>query len=196
MGIEPEQVLEQERIAAKSGIEDAEVQGSFGGDEHDEDGESGLDDFCVAVGGAERRVEGPTGIDAAGQHAVQHHDAADDVEIPAQQVDARESQVFGADHHGYEEVAQHGGNGRDEKEENHDHAMHGQEFVVGVGLYQVAGGGEQFEPDEQSEEAADEKKERDGDEVEKRNALVVGGEQPRADAVLLVEIILPLNGLN
>ena len=122
------------------------------------------------------RVEGPAGVDAAGQHAVQHHDAADDVEIPAQQVDAREGEILGADHHGHEEIAEHGGNRRDEEEEDHHHAVHGEELVVGVGLHQVAGGSEQLEADEQGEEAADEKEERDRDQVEKRDALVVGGQ--------------------
>jgi hypothetical protein len=57
-------------------------------------------DFRIGEGGAEGRVEGPAGVDAAGQHAVQHHDAADDVEIPAQQVDAGEGEILGADHQG------------------------------------------------------------------------------------------------
>ena len=163
MRVEPEQVLEEERIAAELGIEDAEVErrssghqhdgdgddrraenlddaggvvrpdeqrqarpgharrahavdgddeiqsGEDGGESGDEDGESGFDDFGVGEGGAEGRVEGPAGIDAAGQHAVQHHDAADDVEIPAQQVDAREGKILGADHHRDQEVAEHGG---------------------------------------------------------------------------------------
>ena len=38
MGIEPEQMLEQERIAAESGIENAEVQGTLGSDQHNGDG--------------------------------------------------------------------------------------------------------------------------------------------------------------
>jgi hypothetical protein len=44
------------------------------------------------------------------QHRVQHRNrAADHVDIPAQQVDPRESQVLGADHQREQEVAQHGG---------------------------------------------------------------------------------------
>src|SRR5580700_11782548 len=60
---------------------DDKVQsGEDGGESGDEDGESGFNDFRVAEGGAEGSVEGPAGIDAAGQHAVDHHDAADDVQ--------------------------------------------------------------------------------------------------------------------
>ena len=39
MRVEPEQVLEQQRIAAELGIEDAEMQRAFGGDQHDGDGD-------------------------------------------------------------------------------------------------------------------------------------------------------------
>ena len=99
---------------------------------------AGFNDFGIAEGGAEGRVEGPAGIDAAGQHAVQHHDAADDVQVPAQQVDAREREILRADHHRDKEVAQHRGDGRDQEKEDHHHAVHGEELVVGVGLHQVA----------------------------------------------------------
>ena len=37
--IEPEQVLEQERVSAERGIEDAEVEEAFDSDEHDGDGD-------------------------------------------------------------------------------------------------------------------------------------------------------------
>src|SRR5258706_3893722 len=192
MGIEPEKVLEEDRIASEFGIEDAKVQSAFGRDHHegngedrrakklndagsvvrpdeqwkarpheagrahamdsddevqagedggesrDEDGESRFNNLAVGVIGAEGSVERPPGIDAAGQHAVQHHHAADDVEIPTEQVDAGESEVLGPDHQGHEKISEYSGDGRNEEEKNHDHAMHGEELVVGIGLNQVA----------------------------------------------------------
>src|SRR5712671_2625591 len=249
MGIEPEQVLEQERIAAESGIEDAEVQSTFSRDHHDsygdnrsteklndaggivrpdeqrkarprhagcahavngnyevqagkdgresddEDCESGFDDFRVGKVGAEGGVERPTSIDASGQHAVQHHDAADDVEIPAQQVDAGKGEILGANHQGHEEISEHSGNGWDQEEENHDHSMHGEKLVVSVGLDEVAGGRKQLEADEQGKKSANEKEKRDRDEIEQGDAFVVGGEQPRPDAVLLVQVGFTFDGL-
>jgi hypothetical protein len=71
--------------------------------------------------------------------------------------------------------------------------MLGEELVIGIYLHQVAGGCEQFEADEQGEKSADEKEESDLQEIKERNALVVGGEKPRADPVVLVEVILPFN---
>jgi hypothetical protein len=76
----------------------------------DEDRQPRLDNLGIAKGSAERHVERPAGIHSTGQHAVQHHHAADDVEIPAQEVDFREGQVFRPDHQGHEEVPEHGGN--------------------------------------------------------------------------------------
>ena len=248
MGIEPEQVLEQQRVAAARGIEDAEVQGAFEDHQHqrdrdhrrpqhlddaggvvrpdeqrqrdpghargahavdgddeiqsgqdrgesrDEDGQPGLDHLGVAEGGAEGRVEGPARVHAAGQHAVQHQDAGDDVQIPAQQIDAREGQVLGADHQRDQEIAQHGGDGWDQEEEHHHLAVHGEELVVGVGLHQVARRSQQFQPDQQGEKSSDEKEESDGQQVEQRDALVVDRKQPGLDAVFLVEIILAFRG--
>src|ERR1039458_5157 len=70
----------------------------------------------VLKGAAEGSVERPTSVDAAGQHAVQHHHAADDVEIPAEQVDAGEGEILCPDHHGHEEIAECGGGGRNQEE--------------------------------------------------------------------------------
>src|SRR5437588_9367134 len=148
MRIEPEEMVEEQRIAAQLGIEDSEVQGAFGDNQHERDGDdrssqdldnaggvvgpdeerqsrpghswrthavdgyykiqsredgrksrdedrkSGFNDLGVAEGGAEGRVEGPSSIDPAGEHAMKHHGSGDGVEIPTQQVDAREGEIF------------------------------------------------------------------------------------------------------
>ena len=76
------------------------------------------------AGRAVRRVERPAGVDAAGDHRVEREDAADPVDVEAEQVDARERQVLGADHRRDQEVAEHRRNRRDQEEEHHDHAVH------------------------------------------------------------------------
>src|SRR6266550_1852365 len=113
-----------------------EVQsGEYGGESNDKDGKSGLNDFGVAEGCAERGVEGPAGVHAAGQYGVHHESAADNVEVPAEKINSREGQIAGSNHQWNKKVSQNGGNGRNQKEEHHDLAMHGEQFVVGVGLH-------------------------------------------------------------
>ena len=158
---------------------DYEVQASQdGGESGDEDGQASFNHLGVAESGTEGGVESPAGIHSTGQNAVQVHDAGDDVEIPAQQIDARKGQVFGSDHQRHEKIPKHRRNGRNKKEKDHHLAVHGEELVVGVGLNQVTGRSEQFQANQQREEAANEKEECDGNEIEQRNALVVRGQQP------------------
>ena len=135
------------------------------------------------------RVESPARVDAAGQHDVGHQGAADDVEIPAQQVDAREGKILRPDHERHQKIAQHRRHDRDQEEEHHDHAVHGEHLVIGVGLHQVALRRQQLEPDEHGKEAAEKKERRHRDQVEDRDPLVVGGQQPGLEAVPVVEIV-------
>jgi hypothetical protein len=125
---------------------------------------------------------------------VQHHDACNDEKVPAQQIDAREREVFGADHQGYQEIPQHGGNRRNQEKEHHHLAVHGEKLVVSIGLHQVADRRQQFQPHHEGKEPSDEKEERNRHEVQQRDALVVRSEQPRLDAVLLVQIVLAFGG--
>ncbi len=68
-----------------------EVQsGEDRGETRDEDTEGGGDNVGLEKLGAEGRVEGPTGVDAAIEDRVDHQQAADDEKVPAEQVDARE----------------------------------------------------------------------------------------------------------
>src|SRR2546423_15047527 len=144
-----------------------EVQpGENGGESNDKDGKSGFNDFCVAEGCAERGVEGPAGVHAAGQYGVHHENAGDDVEVPAQQIDSGEGQIPGPDHQGNKKVSQNSGDGRNQKEEHHDLAMHGEQLVVSVGLNQVARGSEQLETNQQGEQSADKEEERNRSQVE------------------------------
>jgi hypothetical protein len=92
----------------------------------DKDGEPGFNDIGITADRAVRSVEGPTGVDTAGEHAVQEERASDDVEIPTQKVDAREGEIFGADHQRHKKIAEYGGHDGDQKEKDHDHAMHGE----------------------------------------------------------------------
>ncbi len=242
MGVEPEQMLEEHRIAAEGRVEDAEVQHPLGrhqqhgdGDDrrpqdHDETrrvvrpheqrqpeprhsgsahavdrddevqagqdrGEPGDEDAqrrrhhvrvrgCCAVRGIER----PTRVDAAAERGVQRERSAEDVDIPAEQVDARKREILRPDHDRDQEVAEHGRDRRDQKEEDHHHAVHGEHLVVGLRRQQIARRRQQLEPDEHREEAAQREERRDGDQVQQRDALVVLRQQPRLETVPVVEV--------
>ena len=155
----------------------------------DEYAHRGGDDEGVRIGGAERRVEGPAGVHAAHDDGGQREERAHDVDVPTQQINAREGQILGADHHWHKEIAEGGRNRRDQEKEDHHHAVHGEELVVGVGIHQVALRGQQFQANQHGEDAAQGEHHGDGDQVEYGDAFVVLGEKPRLPAVLGVQII-------
>ena len=68
--------------------------------------------------------------------------------------------------------------------------MHGEELVVGFWSDQRAVGSQQVDADHSGEDAADKEEERDGNQVEEGDAFVVGGEQPRLNSVIGVEIMI------
>ena len=242
--VEPEQVLEEHRVAAALRVEDAEAEGAFREHHHDGDGDDRRAEHLDEAGGvvrpheerqlepvqtgrphavdgddevqarqnrreardedAERRghdvragrgravgrVERPARVDAAGDDGEQREQAADDVDVPAEQVDARERQVFRADHRRNEEVTEHRRHRRDQEEEHHDHAVQREELVVGVGLEQIALRRRELQADAHGEQAAEEEERRDRDQIEDRDPLVVLREQPRLEAVAVRQVVV------
>ena len=138
---------------------------------------------------AQRRVHRPAGVEPAREQDVHAHEAAGHVDVPAQQVELRKRQILRADHQRHEEIAEDRRNRRDQEEEHHDDAVHGEELVVRIVADEIAGGRRQVEPDQHRERAADEEEERHRDQVEQRDALVVARQQPRRDAVAVVQIV-------
>ena len=215
MRIEPEEVLKENRIAAKSGVEEAEMEhaleageekrdgdnrsaedkndaggvvrpdkerqpepgharsahGVDGDDEIQagEDGRKSVDEDAddggrhggIRIDAAERRVKGPTGIEAAGGEGIEHETAAGNVDVPAQEVELGKGDVFRANHQGNEKIPEDGGDGRNQEEENHRHAVHGKELVVSLWRNQVTRGRKQVNADHGGEDAADEKEKSD-----------------------------------
>jgi len=170
---------------------DDEIEsGEDGGESVDENTDDSRSDGGIRIDAAERRIKGPAGIEAAGGEGVENKGAADDVDVPTEEIDFGESEVFRADHKGHEEITEDGGNGGNEEEENHGHAVHGEELVVGFGGDQVTRWSQQVDTDHGGEDAANEKEEGDGSEIEQGDALVVGGEKPGANAVGGIKIML------
>ena len=241
--VEPEEVLEEDRIAAERRVENADVEGTLErhqqdrhrdhrrAEDHDEAGgverpdeerqpEPGQARRAHLVDGddevearqdrrepgdedadrrrnhsadrglrAVRRVEGPAGVDAAREHRPHRERGAQHVDVPAEQVDPREREVARPDHQRNEEVPQHRRNRRDQEEEHHHDAVHREQLVVGVRLHQVACGRQQLEANRNGEETADHEHDGDRHQVEERDALVVGRQQPRLHAVVDVQVV-------
>src|SRR5688572_30415787 len=74
--------------------------------------------------------------------------------------------------------------------EYHYDSVGRKELVVGIRLDQVALRRHEFKTKENRSGAADEKEKRDRSQIEQRDALVVGGEQPRPYAVADVDVML------
>ncbi len=137
----------------------------------------------------ERRVERPAGVDAAVEERPQREGPADRVEVPREQVDAREREVLRPDHERDQEVPEDRRDARDEEEEDHQHAVHREQAVVDVGLEEVALGRRELHADEDRHEAAEREEDAHGDEVEKGDALVVARPEPRLEAVGRVQVV-------
>jgi len=87
MGVEPEEMLEKQWIAAEFGIEDSEVQSAFGSDQHNRDGDDRrtqkLNNAGCVVGPDEERQTRPC-------HAWRAHAVDGDHEVQASE-DGRKS---------------------------------------------------------------------------------------------------------
>ena len=243
MRIEPEQMLEQQRVAAQRRAENAHVEQMLQREQEERDRQhrraqhhddaGGVDgpqeqrhaepgqarrahlvnrddevqaredrgkagdehadghgrDLRIRVRAAVGRIERPAGIHAAGDRRIQREHAADDVDVPAQQIQPRKGQVARAHHQGNQEISEHRGNRRNQEKENHDDAVHREQLVVGFRLHQRALRLDQVNAHQDGERSADNEEERDRDQVQQRDALVVQREQPGLPAVVGVQII-------
>src|SRR5882762_478228 len=170
---------------------DDEIQtGENGREAIDEHAEDGGRDRGIGIDAAERRVKGPASIQATGGKGIEDEAATDQVNVPAQKIDLGKSQILGANHDGQKEITQHSRDGWDQEEEDHGHAMHGEELVVGFRGDQKALGREQVNANHGGERAANEEKESDRSEVKQSDALVVSGKKPRTDSVSGVKVVL------
>ena len=158
---------------------DDEIQArQDGGEAVDENSDHRRSYRGIGIDTAQRRVEGPAGVQAAGREGVENEAAAKQVDIPAQEIDLGEGEILGADHERYQEISQDRGNRRDQEEKDHRHAVHGEQLVVGFRRNQVAVRRQQVNADHGGERAADEKEEGHRREIQQRDALVIRGQQP------------------
>ena len=105
------------------------------------------------------------------------------------EIEPRKRQIARADHQRHDEIAERVGDRRDQEEPHHHHAVDGEQPIVDVGGDQIALRRGELQPDDRRRRAADEEEQRDAGEIKHGDALVVGGEEPGAQAVVLGEII-------
>ena len=133
-------------------------------------------------------VKSPAGVEAAGLHGKENDDGADEVEVEACDIEARERDVLGPDHDGNEKVAECPRNGRNHEEEHHDDAVHGEQSIVGERVDDRAFGGQMLDAKHEGKSPAERHHQRGRHEEKNPHSLVIGGEQPRADAFVLVDV--------
>ena len=145
-------------------------------DEDPEDHRDHRQHSACAVG----RVERPAGVGAAGDRRADRDQRADEVDVEAQQVEPREREVLGADHHRKDEVAEHVRDRRDHEQPDHDHAVEREHSIVGGGVDDGPVRREELRAEDEREDPADEQHEHDDHVEHQADALVIGGEEPAA----------------
>src|SRR6202521_1475612 len=160
------------------------------GETIDEDAEDRRRDRGIRIDAAQRSVKRPARVQAAGAERIEHEAAANQINVPTQKIDFRKREVLCADHQWNQEISQYGGDRGNQEEEDHRHAVHGEQLVVRFRRNQVTRRREQVDADHRGEDAAHKEKERDRTEIEQGDALMVRGKQPRTEAVRGVQIIL------
>jgi hypothetical protein len=83
------------------------------------------------------------------------------------QVETREGHVLGADHDGQTEIAEHRGQAGNDEQEDHDHAVQGEQGVVGGGLHDGRAHGQVLKAHENADGHAHQEERQHGAEVEK-----------------------------
>ena len=79
---------------------------------------------------------------------------------------------------GIRKLPKHRRNGRHQEEEDHDDAVHGEQLVVRIGGDEIRLRRQQLQPNEACERSTNKEEERNRDEVEHRDTLVISREQP------------------
>ena len=129
---------------------------------------------------AERSVEGPArvGGTASCEEGSDCQGGASDEEVPGGQIQSWESHVLGADHDWQEEVAKDRRQAGNHEEEDHDHAMDGEQRVVGLGGDQGMEGRQLHQAHDQAQHYTHREEGQHACEVHHPDALVVGGSKP------------------
>ena len=131
----------------------------------------------VCVQGGIRRIEGPPGIDPAHDQRVEQHQSRKIEDVPARQINSWKCQIVRPDRHRDKEIAERGRDRRDQKEPNHDDAVHREHAIVHRGLQQPSWR-RQIQPHQCCGETPNKKEKSDRPEKQQRDALMIASQQP------------------
>src|SRR5580658_2977297 len=129
MGPDKERETEPGHPGSAHGVDgNDEIQaGEDGRKTVDEDPNHGGSDRGIGVHAAEWRVKGPPGVQTAGGEGIEDETAPGNIDIPAQKVELRKGHVLRSNHQRDQEIAEDRRDRGNQKEEDHSHAVHGEE---------------------------------------------------------------------
>lgn len=174
-----------------------------GGKAKDESAE-GRGDHSGIGGGTVGRVERPACIQTTGNKGVKEEHCAENIDIKAKEVEAREGNIFCAEHQGQEEVSKGRRDRRDQEQEDHDRAVQGEQLVVKVGSSEfkfcrifsrdkvgqkVSAGGKEFETNPKRKNTTRKEKDQNRSKIHQTDTLVIERKKPRHDRVVDIEVI-------
>jgi len=133
-------------------------------------------------------IEGPASVDTAIDQHVHHEYTTEHKDIPAEQVQSGEGDVLCSEHNWKQEVSKHGRDRRDQEKEDHDHAVHREDPVIGIRRKQIPFRCHQLKTDQRGVDPSDQEEDRDREEIEQADSLVIEGQQPRFDRMPVSEI--------
>src|SRR6266404_20728 len=150
------------RRAHRMNRDDEVESGENRGKSRNEYADRGERHVRVGVNTAVGSVKSPAGIDSARRRCRKREQTSNNIDIPAGEVQTRERQVPRSDHHGNQKISQHRGDRWNQKKENHRDAVHREQFVVSLGLYQISLGRQQLQSQQGGKNAPDKKDNSDG----------------------------------
>ena len=133
-------------------------------------------------GPGERHVAEPAGVNAdVEEEAAEQRNAAEEINIIAERVQARKSHVTRANHQ-RNEVKAHRLPDRDCEQEHHRRAVHRKKLVVEVGPEHVIVGAGELKPHEHRQNAGEREKHHRRDDRAHGDVLVIGRREPAQNA--------------
>src|SRR5258708_7554475 len=111
--------IESSQNRGKSGNKDAKARGNYIG---------------IRKRRAVGRIKSPARINATSQQRINRYQAAQDIDVPTQQIYPWEGEVLRSNHHRDKKVTEGRRYGRNQKEKDHYDAVLGKDLIVGCRL--------------------------------------------------------------